>query len=116
MNVYLYKNTICACVSDLFFIICRMKKLFYLSISLSVLLLLSANTFALSFMEGTRFLDAKTKVECDALGGNFMEWYGEIYCTKAPYYNTFEDFIKAEPSCKRATDGCNSVGIINGNL
>lgn len=94
-----------------------MKKTFLVfSLFLGILFFAVSNTYALSFMEGTRFLEAKTEGECKKLGWSFMEWYGEKYCTKAPFYSNFEDFIKADPTCKRATDGCNSAGIVNGEL
>ena len=48
----------------------------------AALLLLPVTSHALSFMEGTIFLEAETKAECDAQGGSFIEWYGEIYCTQ----------------------------------
>ncbi|NCP67655.1 DUF4377 domain-containing protein [bacterium] len=51
----------------------------------------SAN--ALSFMEGTQFLEANTKMECNELGGSFMEWYEETYCTKMPAV-TRADFLQ----------------------
>lgn len=47
-----------------------------------LVLLFPTLSHALSFMEGTVFLEAKTKAECEALGGHYTDWYGEIYCTQ----------------------------------
>jgi hypothetical protein len=44
---------------------------------------MSHNAFALSFPEGTVFLNAQTLSECEAQNGNFIDWYGEIYCTES---------------------------------
>ena len=38
---------------------------------------------ALSFAPDTVFLDADTPEACTALGGAYMEWYDEVYCTEA---------------------------------
>lgn len=39
-------------------------------------------THALSFVEGTVFLEAETEAECELQSGAFIEWYGEVYCTQ----------------------------------
>ena len=39
---------------------------------------------ALSFIEGTVFLEATSEAECTAQEGDFIEWLDEIYCTQAP--------------------------------
>ncbi len=38
----------------------------------------------LSFSEDTIFLNADTESACNALGGDFMEWSLETYCTTLP--------------------------------
>lgn len=88
-----------------------------LSVCMAFFLFWASSVSALSFAQGTKFLDATTKLECDALGGNFTEWYGEIYCTTSGVYSSSEIFLKAEgKTCKIATDGCNTVQILNGAL
>lgn len=42
------------------------------------------NADALSFVEGTVFLDAQTEAECEVQGGAYTYWQGEVYCTVAP--------------------------------
>ncbi len=48
------------------------------------LLMQIPSAHALSFVQGTIFLEAQTESECTTLGGNFTEWYNETYCTKNP--------------------------------
>jgi len=95
-----------------------MKKIvFFVSLFFTVLLSFGSSLHALSFIEGTKFLDANTKSECDALWGNFTEWYEEIYCTTSGIYPDAETFLKAEwNTCSVATDGCNTVQIWEGKL
>lgn len=40
------------------------------------------SAFALSFLPNTEFLDANTPSKCAALGGDFITWYDEVYCTR----------------------------------
>ena len=95
-----------------------MKKIFFtITFMCSILLASLSQTYALSFVSGTIFLDAQTQSECDKLWGNFLEWYGEIYCTKTLAYPNASSFLEAEGwTCKVATDGCNTVQIWNRQL
>lgn len=95
-----------------------MKKIVWIVTILWTLFVLWANSVsALSFVQGTKFLDATTRVECEELGGNFTEWYGEIYCTTSGVYPDAETFLKAEwNTCSVATDWCNTVQVRNGQL
>ncbi len=45
---------------------------------------LPTSSYALSFAEGTVFIDADTESECKSLGGEFMEWANETFCTQTP--------------------------------
>lgn len=78
---------------------------------------------------GTTFANSGTMVGNDAdehgcIGSAGYVWNEETQKCEQPWevtsqkvYMTSVDFLKAEgATCKRATDGCNSVSIVNGQL
>ncbi len=56
-----------------------MKKILFSALGL----FLFSTVYALSFAPGTVFLKAYHKADCEANGGEFTEWAGEVYCTVA---------------------------------
>lgn len=83
------------------------------SICILIFIILSyTNTFALSFFPWTIWLNADTQLKCDTLWGNFIKWEKEIHCTKIEL-SSYDLFIKTNPTCKVATDGCNAIKIWN---
>lgn len=69
------------------------------------------NAYALSFVEGTVFLEAQTQVECEAQDGNFIDWYGQIYCTEPmeKIEQIAEDDLIAEGTIEIETEEINSI-------
>lgn len=70
----------------IFVLVCLHMKLHALFGSgvLTALIICSPGTaHALSFVEGTIFLEADTEASCTAQGGSYIEWYGQVYCTQS---------------------------------
>ena len=70
-------------------------------------------THALSFAPDTIFLTANNKSECSAMGGTFMEWYDETYCTKEDELSVFMD-VNQRHAHSEAIAYVKSNGIVSG--
>lgn len=70
-------------------------------------------SYALSFSPDTIFLVADNKADCEAQGGNFTEWYEEVYCTKMPVNITFGDVPREHPHSE-AIAYVEAKGIVSG--
>lgn len=78
-------------------------------------LLLPLQSYALQFSADTVFLTTDNRSDCEAQGGYFTEWAGEIFCTKAPDKEAFYDVAMSHPHTE-AIAYVQEQGLVSGYL